>query len=104
MGKLSESVFECPRVFPTDLNITIRLRLSESAFCLNADKKVKASDPFPYKVECEEVILYVRKYTVNPQGVAYHHKLLNSDGKYYYPLKTYELRRFSFPSGVTTHL
>jgi hypothetical protein len=98
MGKLSESVFECPQVFPPDLNITITLRRSDS------DKEVKASESFPYYVQFEEVIFYVRKYMVNPQVVSYHHKLLNTNGKYYYSLKTYELRSFNIPSGVNTHL
>jgi hypothetical protein len=100
VGKLSESIFDTNRFFPPDVTIRITLRRSDPSFCLDSNTAARSNEVFPYSIEFDDCSLYVRKYVVNLQVVAHHHKLLTSNGKLHYPIKTYELRSFNITSGT----
>jgi hypothetical protein len=100
LGRLSESVFDTSRFFPPDVTIRITLRRSDPAFCLDSATPSESKDAFPYLIDFDDCSLHVRKYVINPQVVAHHHKILNSNGKLHYPMKTFELRSFNISSGT----
>jgi hypothetical protein len=100
IGKISESVFETPRFFPPEVETRITLRRSDPSFCLDSASPQNKPSPFPYKIVFDDCVLYVRKYSVNPQVVSHHHKILSAKGKFYYPLENFEIRSFNIASGA----
>lgn len=99
LGKLSESVFEVDKYFPSEIETRIVLRRSPEAFCLTGPDVGNVS-PFPYKLVIDECVLYTRKYLVNSQVLAYHQRLLSAGKKFNYPLRTIEMRTFSIAKGT----
>ena len=98
LGKLSETAFTQDRYFPSEIETKIVLRRSPEAFCLTGADIGNATQ-FPYKLVIDDCVLYVKKYLINSQVLAYHQKLLSSGKKYQYPLRTIEMRTFSIAQG-----
>jgi hypothetical protein len=92
VGKLSESIFDTNRFFSPDVPIRITLRRSDPSFCLDSNTAARSNEVFPYSIEFDDCSLHVRKYVLNPQVVAHHHKLTK---KLNYPIKSYKLRSFN---------
>jgi len=96
LGKLSESIFDCPKFIPPEVGVKIILKRSEPEFCL-----VSGTEPKPsYLIEFEEIILFVPKYSINSSVIAHHNRLLNSNGKLFYPLQLIDMRCFNISAGT----
>jgi len=48
----------------------------------------------------DDAVLFVRKHSVNPKIILQHHQILNTKGKFYYPLRSHEIRSFNISTGT----
>jgi len=99
IGKICESVWTGQtKYFPPSVEIRITLRRSEPSFALVGT--TSATAVFPYKIQFDQAVLYVKRHIVHPSIVAQHQKL----SKLQYPLRTFETRTFSIPASSQTVL
>lgn len=60
--------------------------------------KVNETNPFPYKIQYEDMVLYVKRYTLDPSVVEYHQDLLRKNlGRYQYPVFNHSCKSWSIP-------
>jgi len=98
IGKICESVFQQPKYFPPSVEFRVTLRRSTPAFSLVGAASSSAN--FPYKIQLDQAVFYAKRHVVNPRIVAEHQKL----AKLQYPMRNFETRTFSIPSGTQTVL
>jgi hypothetical protein len=63
IGNISKSVFQSTRYIP-GIELRVRLRKSDSAFCLTGE--TSSIDLFPYLVEFDDCVFYLKKFTLHP--------------------------------------
>jgi len=68
IGKLCESVFQQPKYFPLAVAFRITLRRSDPSLALVGS--ASAAWTFPYKIQINQALMYVKRHIVNPHIVA----------------------------------
>jgi hypothetical protein len=97
IGYLKDGIFNT-KPLPDNVNISIILRRSTPNFSLIASSGTNTIPP-KYKILYEEAIFYCKRLQINTKLLAKHHAILNSNKKYNYLLKNFDVRTTQIPSG-----
>lgn len=64
--------------------------------------KPDSEDPFPYKIQYEDLILYMKRYTLDPSILALHQSLLaKNSNRYQYPVYNQSCKSWNVAKDAT---
>jgi hypothetical protein len=99
---LAENLFEQIRCLPPQCEIRVKIMRSRPEACLVGKKLSSGMSPFPYAIQWESCILYMKRLQVDPSVVKYHESILKENGRLNYPVFNTSVRYFSIPKEATS--
>jgi hypothetical protein len=97
---LAENVFQQVKCLPPQIELRLKIQRSKPEICL-VGKKLGSMKPFPYKIDWESIVLYMKRLQVDLSVVKYHESILKKNHRFNYPIFNHSVRCFSLPKETT---
>lgn len=101
--RLGDFPFNNIRQLPPGCEIRIRIMRSSPAECLTGSAVDSEDGQFPYSIKYEDMILFMRRYTLDLSVVKYHQEMLHKSKskRYQYPVTQQAVRSYVLPRGTS---